>query len=102
MEKTIKAVYENGVFRPLEHVDCREHQIVSLHILKATNSQKMKPTVDSELFVDDDIDPFWRGVFVVDWPESKSSKLPLDIKISKGPAPGPVIDVNPRWFEDDD
>jgi predicted DNA-binding antitoxin AbrB/MazE fold protein len=31
--KTISAVYENGVLRPLERLDLEEHQTVSLHIL---------------------------------------------------------------------
>lgn len=30
MSKTIEAIFENGVFRPLERVDLKEHQRVTL------------------------------------------------------------------------
>jgi predicted DNA-binding antitoxin AbrB/MazE fold protein len=30
MKRNLKAIYEDGVFRPLEPVDCAEHQTVEL------------------------------------------------------------------------
>ena len=32
MSTVIDAVYEGGVFRPLEPLECREHQRVRLHV----------------------------------------------------------------------
>jgi predicted DNA-binding antitoxin AbrB/MazE fold protein len=34
MKGDLKAIYENGVFRPLEPVDCPEHQRVTLRLIK--------------------------------------------------------------------
>ncbi len=33
MQKAIKAVYENGVFKPLREIDIEEHQNVDLYVL---------------------------------------------------------------------
>jgi predicted DNA-binding antitoxin AbrB/MazE fold protein len=35
MPKTIEAIYENGVFKPLEKIDLKEHQKVEIIIEKA-------------------------------------------------------------------
>ena len=32
MAKTINAIYENGVFKPLEHISLKEHERVTLDI----------------------------------------------------------------------
>ena len=36
MTKPIKAIFENGVFRPLERVDLKEHQEVTLSVCHHT------------------------------------------------------------------
>ena len=33
MSKVINAIFENGVFKPLQHVEVKEHEKVSLKIL---------------------------------------------------------------------
>ena len=36
MSKQLKAVYEHGVFRPLEPVELKEHQYVTLSVIDET------------------------------------------------------------------
>ncbi len=39
MHKRVDAIYENGVLRPLEHVDLLEHQRVTVTIADVTPSE---------------------------------------------------------------
>jgi predicted DNA-binding antitoxin AbrB/MazE fold protein len=45
MNKTVHAVYENGVFRPTEKVDLPDSCEVEVEILRVTTEPK-KPTLD--------------------------------------------------------
>lgn len=47
MTQVIRAVYENGVLRPLEHLDLAEHEQVTVHV--TTHS----PTGPAQLLTDD-------------------------------------------------
>ncbi len=40
MQKTIEAVFENGVFKPLEEVDIKEHERVEIRILSKDEWQR--------------------------------------------------------------
>jgi len=40
MSKTIEAIFENGVFRPLERVDLKEHQRVMLILQDVKSSSE--------------------------------------------------------------
>jgi predicted DNA-binding antitoxin AbrB/MazE fold protein len=40
MTRTVQAVYENGAFRPLEPVPCREQERVVLTVEKAGSSEE--------------------------------------------------------------
>jgi len=42
MQKTIKAIYENGVLKPLQKVKFRERQKITLTILKAETPKIVK------------------------------------------------------------
>ena len=39
MSKVINAIFENGVFKPLQHVEVKEHEKVSLKILSLVEWQ---------------------------------------------------------------
>lgn len=40
MSKTIEAIYEDGVFKPLQKIDIKEHERVSIKILPGDEWQK--------------------------------------------------------------
>ncbi|MBI5640080.1 MAG: antitoxin family protein [Nitrospirae bacterium] len=40
MPKTIEAIYENGVFKPLEEVEIKEHEKVALKIISLDDWQE--------------------------------------------------------------
>lgn len=46
MRKNLKAVYENGVLRPLEPVDLEEHARVTLRIVAASTSELLEKLPD--------------------------------------------------------
>lgn len=39
MSKTINAVFENGVFKPLQEIDMKEHEKVTIRIVQADEWQ---------------------------------------------------------------
>jgi predicted DNA-binding antitoxin AbrB/MazE fold protein len=45
MTRNLQAVYENGVLRPLEPLDLREHQVVSVQI---TDAAATEPWLDTD------------------------------------------------------
>ena len=70
VEQQLKAVYEDGVFRPLEPVDLDEHQQVTLAVeIIAPNDPES-----------DDEKPIWEIAleFARNVPESELEKLPRD------------------------
>lgn len=46
MSQEIKAIFENGVFRPLDPVDLKEHQQVTLRLL-AGSSERIEATSET-------------------------------------------------------
>jgi predicted DNA-binding antitoxin AbrB/MazE fold protein len=70
MSKHLRAIYEDGVFRPLEPVRLAEHQEITL-ILETT---------DNVASAADDERPIWEAAaaLVGDIPEDALSALPTD------------------------
>jgi predicted DNA-binding antitoxin AbrB/MazE fold protein len=40
MTRTVQAIYENGAFRPLEPVNCQEHECVVLTVENAATAEE--------------------------------------------------------------
>ncbi|MGR3304383.1 MAG: antitoxin family protein [Candidatus Scalindua sp.] len=74
MPKTIKAVYEEGVFKPINKPDIAEHQQVSLVIVPG---EELVTTPSSILKV---IDHLKEGLF----PERSSEEMAKDLEIDIG------------------
>ena len=85
MSKTIQAVYDNGVFRPLEPVELPDQARISI-------------TLNEE----DDDDRPWRGVFVVEYPEKVTGRCTVSFRDGEQPKWNPPVTLEARWFEDDD
>jgi predicted DNA-binding antitoxin AbrB/MazE fold protein len=69
MSQNLKAVYENGVFRPLEPVRLREHQEVTLAL--DTTEDESSAAVDK---------PIWQVAedLVCDIPQDVLNSIPTD------------------------
>ena len=102
MSIEIKAIYENGVFRPLQPVTLPELQQVTIRLSDETegiDSHADRPTsADAE---EQDIEPIWRGVFPVEQKPKAESVQSVKVKISELPELQPTITLNPRWFEEE-
>jgi predicted DNA-binding antitoxin AbrB/MazE fold protein len=70
MSQHLRAIYEDGVFRPLEPVRLDEHQEITL-VLEATENVASSP---------DDERPIWEvaAALVRDIPEDALNDLPTD------------------------
>jgi predicted DNA-binding antitoxin AbrB/MazE fold protein len=45
MKRDLKAIYENGVFRPLEPVECPEHERVTLRLVKDDEQETQEAVI---------------------------------------------------------
>lgn len=104
MSDEIEAVYQNGVFRPLEPVELEEMQRVKVRLPDEkqpakSNDEQPDSREDVE---DDEIEPIWRGVFVTETKEKELFDKPLNLAFDKFPKLEPEVTLNPRWFEDED
>ncbi len=48
MLQSCQAVFENGVFRPLQPLDLKEHELVSLAIVSASTNGSAPPTAEQQ------------------------------------------------------
>jgi predicted DNA-binding antitoxin AbrB/MazE fold protein len=56
MSQVVKAIYENGFFRPLESVSLAEHETVSLIVQSGSNAQQAAADVSSSADFDRQLD----------------------------------------------
>ncbi len=108
MIRKLSAMYENGIFRPLEPIDLPEHEFVTISLDDADNervsgldSREIEPPNSLTEAPLSEARP-WRGVF-----QTNSLKVPIfseavDVKTSALPAWEPQITINPRWIENDE
>ncbi len=112
MNRTLEAIYENGVFRPLRPVALREHQRVTVTIPEepATGAEvgprpEGLPEASTEPLTPEqseaDARP-WRGVFS---PEQQPASLfasELEVRTADLPSWQPQVTINRRWVSDDE
>lgn len=96
MSNEVEAIYENGVFRPLQPVQLREHQRVTIRL------PECDMPAESQFDVEEDIEPIWRGVFAPPAEEKELFVVPLEKRWNELPRLEVDVTLNPRWFEEED
>lgn len=102
MSKTLAAVFENGVFRPLEAVHLPEHQRVTVTIPEDEASSSRSeaggiPTAD-----DGDGPRPWRGVFAPALPHEELFSQTMNVSTRDLPSWHPHVTLSQRWVADDE
>ena len=107
MIRKLNAVYENGTFRPLEPIDLRESECVTLSLDDANAASVGEcdvPAIVQTMPQPESSSPetrSWRGVFPTNSPKVPIVTFEIDIRTSDLPSWEPQILVNLRWIEND-
>lgn len=96
MRTEVEAIYEDGVFRPVEPIELPERLRV---IIQLPAPEETTPPTETE---EEEPEPFWRGVSPVEITNEVLGTFPVQINISELPKMKPSVELNPTWFEDDD
>jgi hypothetical protein len=105
MSHNVQAIYEGGVFHPLEPIALPEHQRVTLTIGEAS------PGAAGELGSDDLPTPTesadsderpWRGVFAPERQQATLFSEGLEVRTAELPRWEPQVHINRRWVTDDE
>ena len=99
MSEEVEAIYQNGVFLPVEPVDLPEQQRVMVR-LPSTKEQAQENDRPEE--VSEDVEPIWRGVFATEPEREAVLEELVQVKVQELPSLEPTVDLNSRWFEEDD
>ena len=99
MSQEIKAVFENGVFRPLEPVELKEHQEVSVQIPETKEALGSGDVPEDE---EAEIDPVWRGVFPSNREAEVIFEKDLDITVDQLPQRPFTVDLDWDRITDDE
>lgn len=95
MSHTIAAVYENGVFRPLEPVDYPERQCVTVTPVQEPVAGTGSETESVPLQQPDPEERPWRGVFAPARPRRTLFVQEIDLLTS--PLPKRPLTLNMSW-----
>jgi predicted DNA-binding antitoxin AbrB/MazE fold protein len=105
MNHHVQAIYEGGVFHPLEPIALPEHQRVTLTIGEAspdlTSGLSSDDSPTSTESADSDERP-WRGVFAPERQQATLFSDELEVRTAELPRWEPQVHVNRRWVTDDE
>ncbi len=102
MSRTLAAVFENGVFRPLEAVSLREHQRVTVTIPE--DEAPRSPVEADGIPVADDNEAArpWRGVFALAMPRAALFSQTMDVSTMDLPCWQPQVTLSQRRVADNE
>ena len=108
MIRKLRAMYENGLLRPLEPINLPEHECVTLSLDDAESARVGE--LDSRE-VDQPLSPPespatearpWRGVFQTNGLKVPIFSQEIDVQTSALPSWEPQITLNRRWIVNDE